>query len=274
MKRILVTLVAAAILWRGAFTSVAQDSPTSEPSVRMLQKVIPAVVCITTEDDGRRGRNATDGMSDALFGTDPQGRRTLGTGSGFFTSADGYVVTNEHVVREASKDGISVTTQDGTTFPARLIQADAKRDLALLKVVPKEPFTFIRLDDLSPNLLGQSVFAIGNPKNLGMSVTRGILSARARTIRLGVEEIPDLVQTDVAINPGNSGGPIVDLSGKLVAVSCIGFFGGERQRTVGLNFGVAGNVVRMKIEEFLRDAGGAPKPKPKPALGPGGIPGL
>ena len=264
MKRALTVFLTAILSLCGAS---AQDSPMNEHSVRMLRNVIPAVVCITIEGTGRADRKTGDGLFDELFATGAQGRRTLGTGSGFFTSGDGYVVTNEHVVSDAAKDGITVTTHDGKTFSARLIKADAKRDLALLKVEAKEPFTFIRLDDLSPNFLGQSVFAIGNPKNLGMSVSRGILSARARNIRFGTEEIPDLVQTDVAINPGNSGGPIVDLSGKLVAVSCMVFFGGERQRTVGLNFGVAGNVVRMKIEEFMREAGGAPKPLGK-------IPGL
>ena len=273
MNRILGALAATVLLWRGIFTANAQDSPTNEPSVRMLQKVIPAVVCITIESDGRTGRNAVDNLFDDLLGAGADDRRTLGTGSGFFTSADGFVVTNEHVVRDAPRNGIAVTTQDGKTFPARLIKADAKRDLALLKVTAKEPFTFIRLDDLSPNLLGQSVFAIGNPKRLGMSVTRGILSARARTIRLGGDEIPDLVQTDVAINPGNSGGPIVDLAGKLVAVSCIVFFGGERQRTVGLNFGVAGNVVRTKVEEFMGSTGSTGSTA-RPSKVPANIPGL
>jgi serine protease Do len=253
MKRALTILLAAVA---APMCARAQDAPTNEPSVRMLQKVVPAVVRISIEGTGRRDKDSDDGLLDELFGS-PGGRRLLGVGSGFFTSADGFVVTNEHVVHEAARDGISVITQDGKTFSARLIRADAKRDLALLKIDPKEPLTFIRLDDLSPNLLGQTVFAIGNPKGLGMSVSRGILSARARTIRMGGEEMPDLVQTDVAINPGNSGGPIVDLSGKLVAVSCMVYFGGERQRAVGLNFGVAGNVVRAKIEEFMRAAGSA-----------------
>ena len=252
----------------------AQDSPTSEPSVRMLQKIVPTVVSITTEGMGRAGGDARERLLDDLFGGGPQGRRTLGTGSGFFVSADGFVVTNEHVVRGATADGLTVTTQDGKSYPARLIKADTTRDLALLKVAGKETFSFIRLDDLSPNLLGQTVFAIGNPHALGTSVSRGILSARARTLpasRWGGKEEADLLQTDAAINPGNSGGPMVDLSGKLVAVSRLVYIGHDQERQAqGISFGVPGNVVRAKIEEFMREAGGPSKP-PKPA---GPIPGF
>jgi serine protease Do len=235
----------------------------------MLQKVIPAVVCITIEGDGGSGRTLGERIFDDLFGIDSQGRRVLGAGSGFFISADGFAVTNDHVVRRATKDGIIVTTQDGKTFPARLIRSDATRDLALLKVDAKESFTFIRLDDLSPNLLGQSVFAIGNPHALGTSVSRGILSARARTLRLGGKEEADLLQTDAAINPGNSGGPMVDLAGRLVAVSRLVFVGNDDRQAQGISFGVPGNVVRAKIEEFLRGATGTAKPAKAAGVIPG-----
>ena len=270
MKRALGIFLIAILAGRSVPKVIAQDSPTNEPSVRMLQKVIPTVVCITTEGSGKSGGSAKERFFDDLFGSDAQGRRTLGTGSGFFISADGYVVTNDHVVRGAMNDGVSVTTQDGKTFPARIIRTDATRDLALLKVEAKEAFAFIRLDDLSPNLLGQSVFAIGNPHGLGTSVSRGILSARARTLRWRGKEEADLLQTDAAINPGNSGGPMVDLSGKLVAVSRLVFIGDEERQAQGISFGVPGNVVRTKIEEFLHGAPGAPKP-PKAT---GAIPGF
>jgi serine protease Do len=265
MKRISAVLIAALLVGRGISTAVAQDSPTNESAVRMLQKVIPTVVCITIEGSGRTSENA---LLNDLFGG-AQGRRTLGGGSGFFISADGFVVTNDHVIRKASDDGISVTTQDGKTYPARLIQTDPVRDLALVKVAAKETFSFIRLDDLSPNLLGQSVFAIGNPHGLGMSVSRGILSARART--LPGKDVADLLQTDAAINPGNSGGPMVDLSGKLVGVSRLIWVGPDQQAQ-GLFFGVPGNVVRTKIEEFLRLAGNASKPSSSKPVG--AIPGF
>ena len=244
----------------------------NEPSVRMLQKVIPAVVCITTEATLKSGRSPSERLFEDIFGTPTEGRRTIYTGSGFFISADGYLVTNEHVTEGATTGGITVTTQDGKTFPARLIKDSKQRDLALLKVDRKEAFPFIRLDDLSPNLLGQTVFAIGNPEGLGMSVSRGILSARARTFQNGGEEFSDLLQTDAAINHGNSGGPIVDLSGKLVAVSCMVVYGHDRRQAVGLNFGVAGNVVRTKIEEFMRSAPATAKPPPSKA--PAAIPGF
>ena len=245
----------------------------NEPSVRMLQKVIPAVVSISTEGIVKSGRAAPDRLFDDLFGTGDGKRRALGTGSGFFVTADGFVVTNHHVIRGAAGDGITVTTQDGKTYAARLIQSDETRDLALLKMEAKEAFSFIRLDDLSPNLLGQTVFAIGNPHALGTSVSRGILSARARTLppfRRGGKEAADLLQTDAALNPGNSGGPIVDLSGKLVAVSRLVYTGDEERQAQGISFGVPGNIVRMKIEEFMRKAGDSSR-SPKPAIV---VPGL
>jgi S1-C subfamily serine protease len=273
MKRALGALFTAILQWGFAISATAQDSPTSEPSVRMIQKIVPAVVFITTESIMKSDRNGPDRLFEDLFGSPIGGRKAVGTGSGFFVTADGFVVTNQHVIEGATARGITVTTQDGKSFPARLVSDNKERDLALLKVEAKEALPFIRLDDLSPNLLGQSVFVLGNPHGLGMSVSRGILSARARTLKMDGEEFPDLLQTDAAINPGNSGGPIVDLSGKLVAVSCMVVYGGERRQAVGLNFGVAGNVVRAKVEEFMKKAGGAAAaPKaPKNSLG---IPGL
>lgn len=269
MKRLLGACAAAVVAWFLVSDSAAQDSPTSEPSVRMLQKVIPTVVCITTEAIRQNRKNTPDGLFEDFFGGPGGGRRSVGTGSGFFVTADGYVVTNEHVTEGATKGGITVTTQDGKTYAARLISDNKERDLALLKIEAKEPLPFIRLDDLSPNLLGQTVFAIGNPQGLGMSVSRGILSARARTLRMDGEEFPDLLQTDAAINSGNSGGPIVDLAGKLVGVSCMVYFGDDRRQAVGLNFGVAGNVVRAKIEEFMRKAGDTTKGTKAGAVVPG-----
>jgi serine protease Do len=273
MNRAFATLAGAMLTWHCVSATKAQDSPAGEPSVRMLQKVIPAVVSITTEAVRKTGGNSPDRLFEDLFGGSGGGRRAVGTGSGFFVTADGYVVTNEHVTEGATKGGITVTTQDGKTYAARLISDNKERDLALLKIEAKEAFPFLRLDDLSPNLLGQSVFVIGNPQGLGTSVSRGILSARARTLKMNGEEFPDLLQTDAAINPGNSGGPIVDLSGKLVAVSCMVYFGGERRQAVGLNFGVAGNVVRTKIEEFMKKSGSAAS-GPKAPGNSLGVPGL
>jgi serine protease Do len=273
MKRALGALFTAILPWGFAHTATAQDSPTGEPAVRMIQKIVPAVVFITTEGIRKSGKGSPDGLLDNLFGAPGGARKFVGTGSGFFVTADGFVVTNEHVIEGAMARGITVTTQDGKSYTARVIGDNKERDLALLKVEAKESFTFIPLDDLSPNLLGQSVFALGNPQGLGMSVSRGILSARARTVRMNGEEYVDLLQTDAAINPGNSGGPIVDLAGKLVAVSCMVYFGLEQRQAVGLNFGVAGNVVRAKIAELMKKAGsaGSGPNAPKNALG---VPGL
>src|SRR5207237_823633 len=142
-------------------------------------------------------------------------------GSGFLIDPAGYIITNEHVVQRAAEMKIHVTTSDGKTYDARYIAGDSERDLALIKIENKGQFSFISLNDLSPNLLGETVLVLGNPLGYGISVSRGILSANKRTIVMENLEFKDLVQTDAAINPGNSGGPVIDLSGKLVGISSV-----------------------------------------------------
>ncbi len=178
-------------------------------------------------------------------------------GSGFIVDPGGYIVTNEHVVERAAELKISITTNDGKTYDARYVTGTVESDLALLKIESKEPLPFIKLTDLSPNLLGQTVLVLGNPLGYGSSVARGILSAKNRAVSLGEVEYKGLVQTDAAINPGNSGGPVVDLAGKLVGVSSVKMaFTPQGVPTQGLGFAIPGEVVRAKVEEFKKVAAG------------------
>ena len=121
MKRALGALFTAILPWGFALTATAQDSPTNEPSVRMIQKTVPAVVFITTEGTGKSGRGSPDRLLEDLFGGPGGARKSVSTGSGFFVTADGFVVTNRHVIEGASARGITVTTQDAKSYTARLI---------------------------------------------------------------------------------------------------------------------------------------------------------
>ena len=143
-------------------------------------------------------------------------RRRFGEalGSGFFISADGYAVTNNHVVEHA-KD-VSVTTDDGQTYTAKVIGTDPKTDVALLKVDGRTDFPYVKLASETPRI-GDWVLAVGNPFGLGGTVTAGIVSARGRDIGAGPYD--DFLQIDAPVNKGNSGGPTFDLSGNVVGVN-------------------------------------------------------
>ncbi|MFL5122414.1 MAG: trypsin-like peptidase domain-containing protein, partial [Microvirga sp.] len=146
----------------------------------------------------------------------PRQRREVrqGVGSGFLISADGYVVTNNHVVDGAKT--VQVTTDDGRTLDAKVIGADSKTDVALLKVTEGGSFPFVKLAKASPRV-GDWVVAIGNPFGLGGTVTSGIVSARGRDIGAGPYD--DFLQIDAPINKGNSGGPTFNLQGEVVGMN-------------------------------------------------------
>src|ERR1700690_3961468 len=145
----------------------------------------------------------------------PNGKEVVtGQGSGFFISADGYAVTNNHVVQNA--EDVTVTTDDGKTYTAKVIGTDARTDLALIKVEGRNDFPFVRLGDKSPRI-GDWVLAVGNPFGLGGTVTAGIVSARGRDIGAGPYD--DFIQIDAAVKKGNSGGPTFDLDGNVIGVN-------------------------------------------------------
>jgi serine protease Do len=176
-----------------------------------------------------------------------QGRRAQGQGSGFFISADGYVVTNNHVVDKSNE--IEVTTVDGKTYPAKLIGTDPRTDIALLKVEGKNDFPWVKFTGNAPRV-GDWVLAVGNPFGLGGTVTAGIVSARGRDI--GANVYDDFLQIDAAVNRGNSGGPTFNLAGEVIGVNTaiVSPSGGN----VGIAFAIpAENVSRVVAE--LKETG-------------------
>ena len=239
----------------------AQADPASEPAVLAVAKVLPAVVNINTERVVRRTvRDPFEDFYAQFFGYNRvrprQIRQTLQSlGSGFIIDPAGYIVTNQHVVERAADLKIHVTTNDGKTYNAHYIAGDDKTDLAFIKIDAKNAFPFINLDNISPNLLGQTVIVVGNAVGYGSSISRGVLSAVKRNITVDETEYKDLVQTDAAINPGNSGGPVIDISGRLVGIASAKMaFTPQGVPTQGLGFAIPAEVVRDSVNRFKKTA--------------------
>ena len=233
--------------------------------VDLAKQVRPAVVSITSmikddgseeDGDGGQGGGMGGGMGGGQqmpfpfpfpFQMQPQnrgGRTVEARGSGFIISADGFIVTNNHVVKNATS--VSVTLDDGTVLKARVIGHDSGTDLALLKVKPSSKLSFIGLgesDDVQP---GQWVIAVGNPFGLGGSVTAGIVSARGRDIGDGPYD--SFIQVDAPINRGNSGGPLITQDGKVVGVNTaiLSPSGGS----IGIGFAIPSDVVKSVVAQL------------------------
>jgi serine protease Do len=245
-----------------------QADPAAEPAVLAVAKVLPAVVNINTERVVRRSvRDPVDDFYAQFFGYNRvrprEIRQTLQSlGSGFIVDPGGYIVTNQHVVERAADLKIHVTTNDGKTYNAHYITGDDKTDLAFIKIDAETAFPFISLDNISPNLLGETVIVVGNAVGYGSSISRGVLSATKRDITVDETEYKGLVQTDAAINPGNSGGPVIDLSGRLVGISSAKMaFTPQGVPTQGMGFAIPADVVRDSVNQFKKVAPKQFKPK-------------
>ncbi len=255
-----------------AATCFGQADPAAEPSVLAVAKALPAVVNINTERVVRRTvRDPFEDFYSQFFGhyrgRPREIRQTLQSlGSGFIVDPAGYIVTNQHVVERAADLKIQVTTNDGKTYNAHYITGDDKTDLAFIKIDAKAAFPFISLDNISPNLLGQTVIVVGNAVGYGSSISRGVLSATKRDITIDNIEYKDLLQTDAAINPGNSGGPVIDLSARLVGISSAKMaFTPQGVPTQGLGFAIPAEVVRDSVAQFQKVAQKQPAKDERPA---------
>jgi serine protease Do len=216
--------------------------------VDLARAAKPAVVNVSTTQRGQA--RGPDEFFRRFFDRgepreEPRARQSLG--SGVIASADGYVVTNFHVVRGA--DAIVVRLADQSEFQAKLVGSDSKTDLALLKIdgrgLPAMPF-----GDSDRLEVGEPVMAIGNPFGLDQTVTTGIVSAKERFIGSGPYD--DFIQTDASVNPGNSGGPLVDVRGALVGINTAIF--SQTGGSVGIGFAIPVNVAKDVLRQ-LRDTG-------------------
>jgi len=201
-------------------TDDAASVAARDPVVVAVQKVLPAVVNISTERIAKRRFYDPFGDFYRQFFGGPPLRRMEGVqnlGSGVIVDEDGWIVTNWHVVRPASR--ITVGLDDGTKFDAQYVSGDENNDLALLKIQPNKPLTAVEIGGEGQTMLGETVIAIGNPFGFDHTVTRGVISAKNRSWPPDNPQFTDVLQTDAAINPGNSGGPLINIRGELVGIN-------------------------------------------------------
>ncbi len=208
---------------------------------------MPSVVSIYTSKQLTRGAAADDPLLRQFFG-DPRGaepQRVISLGSGVIASSDGYILTNNHVVQAG--DEIAVALTDGRRVPARLVGADSETDLAVLKVDLQNlpSITFGRSESLR---VGDVVLAIGNPFDVGQTVTMGIVSALGRT-NLGINTLENFIQTDAAINQGNSGGALIDSNGLLIGINTAIF--SRSGGSVGIGFAIPTSTVIHVMEQIV-----------------------
>jgi serine protease DegQ len=205
-----------------------------------------AVVNVYTTKEVRR-RGPDDPLYRYFFGDSRGGpERVASLGSGVIASADGYVLTNNHVVQAA--DEIAVALSDGRQVEAKLVGADPESDLAVLKIAAKDlpVITFGRSDALK---VGDVVLAIGNPFDVGQTVTMGIVSAVGRT-NLGINTFENFIQTDAAINQGNSGGALVDTNGHLVGINSAIF--SRSGGSIGIGFAIPSTLVVQVMDQLIK----------------------
>ena len=223
----------------------------------LVEKLSPSVVNITTSSTvpNRQELNPQlppgspfedlfkDFMDRGQNGAPRRQRRGTALGSGFIISADGYVVTNNHVIENA--DQIEIEFFDGRFMEASVVGTDPKTDVALLKVKTKDKLRYVSFGDSNESKVGDWVLAIGNPLGQGFSVSAGIISARGRALSGSYD---DFIQTDAAINRGNSGGPLFNMDGEVIGVNTaiLSPNGGS----IGIGFSMSSAVVEKVVEQL------------------------
>ena len=248
--------------------SVVPRAGAPESFAELTEQLAPAVVNISTRQRIQVDANPFAGTPfEGLFGNrgapggpqqqQPTTREAQSLGSGFLVSADGYVVTNNHVIQpdgRAELEEVTVTMPDGTEYTAEVVGSDAASDLAVLKISRSEPFPYVHFGDSGQARVGDWVIAIGNPFGLGGTVTSGIVSAVLRNTGGGAYD--RFIQTDASINRGNSGGPLFDMQGNVIGINNAIF--SPTGGSVGIGFAIpaetAAPIVQKLIagEEILR----------------------
>ncbi|MBF0608275.1 MAG: trypsin-like peptidase domain-containing protein [Candidatus Magnetobacterium sp. LHC-1] len=211
-------------------------TPEEETNITVYKQNSPSVVNITT----------TTLIKD-FFSIYPQ----KGSGSGSIISPNGYVLTNAHVIEDASE--INITMTDGKKYRAKFIGADPDNDIAVIKIISDQPTSFkaVELGNSDELQVGQRVYAIGNPFGLNSTLTTGIISALSRPLTTGRGRVMEnVIQTDTPINPGNSGGPLIDTSGRMIGINSAIFTpsGGS----VGIGFAVPINTAKALVPDLIK----------------------
>lgn len=243
-----------------------ERDPLSQAFINVAKQATPAVVFIKVHVGGDSDFNEFEGPADPNspfpFGDDlfkrffglPPGKSTppqpIGQGSGFFVTSDGYIMTNAHVVKNASK--IEVALNDGQVVPATLVGKDVHTDIAIIKIekINNSEFPFLRLADPDLIEVGDWVMAIGNPFGLEATVTTGIVSAKGRK-NLQINTYENFIQTDAAINPGNSGGPLLNVvNGEVIGVNTAIF--SKNGGYMGIGFAIPSNMAAYIMDQLIQ----------------------
>jgi serine protease Do len=263
-----IATMAMIVILAFSYNAMARGAPDSFAD--LAAKLLPAVVNISTsqtieQDEQTQGAEQFPEGSpfrdffERFNRQDPNGsnqrspqppREARSLGSGFIISADGYIVTNDHVIKDA--DEILVTLVGGKSYDAKLIGTDTASDIALIKIDVDRDLIFVEFGNSDKIRVGDWVMAIGNPFGLGGTVTAGIVSARHRNINAG--QYDDFIQTDASINKGNSGGPMFDMDGRVIGVNTMIFSptGGN----IGIGFSIPSHDVTRVVDQ-LREYGKA-----------------
>lgn len=223
---------------RDSADAVDLYTPEELRTIRLFEAASPSVCFITTRAIQRSFWN--------------YGEVESGSGSGFVWDPEGHVITNYHVISGANTSSITVTLASGQAYEARVVGYEAEKDLAVLKIdAPDEELPPISVGSSQNILVGQSVYAIGNPFGLDQTLTTGVVSALDREIRsqAGVP-IKGAIQTDAAINPGNSGGPLLDSNGDLIGVNTMIY--SPSGASAGIGFSIPVDVVRYVVSDIIR----------------------
>ena len=249
--------------------SSVQDDPTwsrANAITRAVQEISPAVVGInvTAVQEQQVSPFAADPFFRQFFQNDPFYRQFMqrqkieiqSLGSGFIISSDGYIVTNGHVVQNATR--VLVTMTDGTRRPAKIIGHDSNTDIALLKI-DGDNLPYCKFGNSDSILIGEWAIAFGNPFGLfdinnKPTVTVGVISSLGMNLKAESNEYSGMIETDAAINPGNSGGPLVDADGRVIGMNTMIYTAGVSQSYIGYGFAIPINRIRLIVEQ-LREYG-------------------
>lgn len=266
-KSTLRKVVTTSALSTALFTAAAVSAHADEALADLVEQVAPSVVTVLAQQDATTDETAANnaerfqipegtpfgdlfrqfgqgrGLPDQFANKQPRN----GLGSGFILDADGWIVTNHHVVEGA--DSVTVRMSDDREFDAEIVGVDERTDIALLRIQTDEALPYVELGDSDEIRVGEDVVAVGNPFGLGGTVTSGIVSAKGRNISAG--PYAEFIQTDAAINKGNSGGPLFNNEGEVIGVNSAIY--SPTGGSVGVGFAVTSNIVELIVEDLKED---------------------
>lgn len=236
-----------------ATTTVSANSVIIGPTgiADMVDRVSDAVVNIETSVVVRSNTSNplfSDPMFRDFFGDNmlrPQEYVQSGIGTGFIINADGYIITNQHVIENASEIKVNIAG-DNKKYTATVVGQDQELDLAVLKISADHKFTTVNLGDSDKIRVGEWVVAIGNPYGLDHTVTAGVISALGRPMKIEQRTYKNLIQTDAAINPGNSGGPLLDIQGNVIGINTA-----VSTEAQGIGFAISINTAKEVLDELI-----------------------